>query len=335
MVRYTFEVVAEINKTNHVHSEAMVKLNSAEVESIIAYMVENGDDLNYPEFHNQHPELEDKFYQASIAELPKMLESYYYSMEDLEAFWYEFPLELRDIAEAELGHPLRMSKQLDEPEHSEESDAEFEQWIKEHADDIIAGEEENFQERQARFDTAMDNDSSSNKDVNTSLEEESSIDYQDFALEIYDVAMAMEEFKDMLVDITFTAYSRFDDDEHEEHYIVQIGSCTQWCINLIHPLDLNTQECFCGSMGTPVHEIKIQPVSEQEAEIWRREAHKHSDLCRHCDKEDWIMDHPEFEGVDYEQEKAYRYIDSNYDLINAVIDAAQRYDGDTEEFIRL
>lgn len=85
----------------------------------------------------------------------------------------------------------------------------------------------------------------------------------------------MEEFKDMLVDITFTAYSRFDYNEHEEHCIAQMGSCTQWCIELIHPLDLNTKESFCGSMSTPVNEIKIQPVSEQDAEIWRHEAHKH------------------------------------------------------------
>lgn len=121
----------------------------------------------------------------------------------------------------------------------------------------------------------MDSELSSNEEVDSSPKEETYIDYQDFALEIYDVAMAMEEFKDMLVDITFTTYSRFDDNEHEEDCIAQMGSCTQWCIELIYPLDLNTKECFCGSMSTPVHEIKIQPVSEQDAEIWRCEAHKH------------------------------------------------------------
>jgi len=47
------------------------------------------------------------------------------------------------------------------------------------------------------------------------------------------------------------------------------------------------------------------------------------------------MDHPEYEGVEYEQEKAYRYINSDYDLVNAKIDAAIPYQGPKESYLRL
>ena len=50
------------------------------------------------------------------------------------------------------------------------------------------------------------------------------------------------------------------------------------------------------------------------------------------------MDHPEYEGIEgieYEQEKAYRNIDSTYDLVNAKIDAAIPYQGPKESYLRL
>ena len=39
-------------------------------------------------------------------------------------------------------------------------------------------------------------------------------------------------------------------------------------------------------------------------------------------KENWVTDYHEFEGQEIEQKKAFRDIDSDYDLVNAKIDAA-------------
>ena len=47
------------------------------------------------------------------------------------------------------------------------------------------------------------------------------------------------------------------------------------------------------------------------------------------------MDHPEYEEIEFEQKKAYRYIDSTYDLVNAKIDAAIPYQGPKESYLRL
>lgn len=150
----------------------------------------------------------------------------------------------------------------------------------------------------------------------------------------YTFEAEMEEYGDMIVDITFLAYSRFSDDEHEEHYIGTIGHCGHYYLTVDYPMDIETHECTCSSTGTCVHEISIAPVSEEKAEKWRQAARSHVNICRQCDKEEWVLDHPEYRGDDDEMENAYRLIDGDRDLEIARIDAAQRFVGKPVSFRR-
>lgn len=52
-------------------------------------------------------------------------------------------------------------------------------------------------------------------------------------------------------------------------------------------------------------------------------------------KENWVMDYHEFEEQEIEQEKAFRDIDSDYDLVNAKIDATIPYQGSPKSYLRL
>ena len=47
------------------------------------------------------------------------------------------------------------------------------------------------------------------------------------------------------------------------------------------------------------------------------------------------MDYHEFEEQEIEQEKAFRDIDSDYDLVNAKIDATMPYQGAPKSYLRL
>lgn len=47
------------------------------------------------------------------------------------------------------------------------------------------------------------------------------------------------------------------------------------------------------------------------------------------------MDYHEFEEQEIEQKKAFRDIDSDYDLVNAKIDATIPYQGSPKSYLRL
>lgn len=322
-----FEVVAEVGEGSHVHGEIDIRLSCAEVENIITFLKKNDKNIyNLDSFDTQYPELGAKIDQTVRAEIPHMLSDYFFNMGDMTSYWYDFPAEIKSIAEAELGHPLGNPEKKTNGEPTEK-DKEFEDWIREHADEIMSEYEAEYQEREENF-----------KPIGGEApeEEEPSIASSDDSMwiDVYSVKDALGEYEDMVVDITFMGYSRFREDEHEEHFIAQIGKSTDWSLELIYPLNIEAYECFAGSLSTPAHEIKIAAVSEEDMNTWRQEAHRHSELCRRCDKEDWLIDHPELKGVDYEQERAYIFIDSEYDLRNARIDAAERYKGQTSYYWR-
>ena len=91
MINYTFEVIADLDHGSHVHGEIQMGLSTAEVEVIINYMKEFGEVIDFDGFHNKYPELDDKIDQAAQEEIPHMLEAYYYTVEDMEFYWWEFP----------------------------------------------------------------------------------------------------------------------------------------------------------------------------------------------------------------------------------------------------
>lgn len=343
MVRYTFNLVIELGEWNHIHSELEVGLYAKDVDAIISFMVENYKDIDYEIFYSLHPQLEERVNNAALAMIPHSLDGYYYSEDDMTGYWVEFPDELKELAEVELGHPLGDPDKIQNEEPTEE-ELEFEEWIKEHGDELMASAEADYQERKANHvplfpdnnigseadDAPETAEGGDGADVNADTTPQN----REMISEMYYVDMEMEEYGDMIVDITFLAYSRFSDNEHEEHYIGTIGHCEHYYLTVDYPMDIETHECTCSSTGTPVHEITIAPVSEDEAEKWRQAAHRHVDICRQCDKEEWTLDHPEYRGDDYEMERAYRLIDGSRDLENARIDAAQKYAGGTIFFRR-
>lgn len=335
MINYTFEVIADMGHGSHVHGEIQVGLSAAEVDVIISYMKEFGEVIDFDSFHNKYPELDDKINQAAQEEIPDMLEAYYYTVEDMEFYWWEFPYELKDIAVAELGHPLYHPEPPKEKEESEGDEDAFdvEQWIKDHAQEIMDFEEDMYQERKEKFLAEHPNEENGYEDE--AFKADAQPDNTEYRVEIYDVTSEMDRFEDQIIDVTYMSYSRFSDDEVEKHYIGQVGQCTEWGLLLEHPMDPKSRSCIAGSCFSPVHAFSISPVSQTDIDDWRRAAHEHSDLCRRCDKEDWVMDHPEYEGIEFEQEKAYRYIDSAYDLVNAKIDEAIPYQGPKESYLRL
>ena len=264
-----------------------------------------------------------------------MLEAYYYTVEDMEFYWWEFPYELKDIAVAELGHPLYHPEPPKGKEESEDDEDAFdaEQWIKDHAQELMDFEEDMYQERKEKFLAEHPNEENGYEDE--AFKADAQPDNTEYRMEIYDVTSEMDRFEDQIIDVTYMSYSRFSDDEVEKHYIGQVGQCTEWGLLLEHPMDPKSRSCIAGSCFSPVHAFSISPVSQTDIDDWRRAAHEHSDLCRRCDKEDWVMDHPEYEEIEFEQKKAYRYIDSTYDLVNAKIDAAIPYQGPKESYLRL
>lgn len=147
MVRYTFEVVAEVGKGNHIHSEIEVDLLAKDVEDIISFIKENYKDLDFRKFQSQHPELDERIESAALAELPHMLDRWFYSEDDMTGYWWSLPDELKELAEVELGHPLGdPDKKYEEPT---EEELEFEEWVKEHGDELMAAAEADYQERMA------------------------------------------------------------------------------------------------------------------------------------------------------------------------------------------
>lgn len=333
MVRYTFEVVADVGKGGHVHGEIGVMLSSAEVNAIIDYMKENGDFIDYDDLRQRSPELYDKIENAAWKELPNMLSSFYFTMDSLECYWCEFPAELKDIAETELGHPLyrpKSTRTIEEDALEDKEKEEIEQWIRNNTEEVLDFMESEYQDRRDKYLAEnLDEDNSLN---DKPIEDDTQTE-DPFPVEIYDVALEMEDYEDKLVDITYTSYSRFSDNEHERHYIGQIGHCGEWTLELAYPIDPTTRECNSVSNYCYVHDIKIAPVNDSDVVDWLREAHRVCEDARQLIKDTWVVEHSK--ATQDEREEVFRYIDADYDLNNAKIDAVIPYKGCKEHFLRL
>ena len=365
MVNYLFDVTASVGNGGQVHDQILVGLTSAEVQNIIEYLKEYGRETNHENFQRKYPELAEKINKPVQEKLSGMLASFFFTVDETERYWWEFPEELRETAEDELGHPLPSPDAVEDAMDDEDADEmdeeeadEMEQWIKEHSAEIMDCMEAEYQARKEIFQAEHPEESKPDDDILTASSQQSE-DLASFGEkpsdnisvpassptedawpspdEIYDVAFEMNlyDLDGKLVDVIYSSYSRFSDEEKECHYIGQIGSCTKYGLTLTHPMDPVTRECLCGASFSPVHEIKIAPVSETDVEDWRRAAHEHSDVCRRCDKEDWQIDHPEYDERDDAWQKAFRYIDSDYDLVNAEIDAAIPYQESKLNLLRL
>lgn len=105
---------------------------------------------------------------------------------------------------------------------------------------------------------------------------------------------ALLPYHDMLADISFISES-----EHVKrytgHFIWQIGYGVNRSIDIEYPMDIDSRECNCGGMGTPILEVTISPVTDKDVEDLKAEAHRHVEVCRECDKWEWShIDHTEY-----------------------------------------
>lgn len=135
-------------------------------------------------------------------------------------------------------------------------------------------------------------------------------------------------YKDMLADISFISESEHVR-IHTGHIVGQIGYSANCSIHIEYPMDVDSRECNCGGMGTPILEVTISPVTDKEVDDWKKEAHRHVEMCREYDKWEWThIDHTEYCEDDYEYERAMRYIDDVCDSRDKSIDNIVRYEGE-------
>lgn len=113
---YTFEVFADVG--GHAHGEIGVGLSSAEVNTLIDHMEVHGDVIDVDDFHGRYPDLYNKIDKAESEVIPYKLSRFFYSVEGMRSYYWEFPAELKDLDETELGHPQNKPKSFQRGEHA-------------------------------------------------------------------------------------------------------------------------------------------------------------------------------------------------------------------------
>lgn len=94
---------------------------------------------------------------------------------------------------------------------------------------------------------------------------------------------ALLPYHDMLADISFISESEHVR-RHTDHFIGQVGYSVNRSLDIEYPMDVDTRTCDCGGIGTPIVEMTISPVTEQDVEDWKAVAHRHVEMCREYDK---------------------------------------------------